>query len=91
MFGRKTALIKHYEGEIDRLRKQVEQLMLRNGELVDRLLAKNGVPPAVPEHLPADIGGIERMAIFEDIEDARDEKPEPVDNRRGEKYDAFAG
>lgn len=84
MFGRKTALIKHYEGEVVRLRQRIVDLEHRNSVLVDRLLAKNGVPDNLAVELPATPAGLNDMGIFEDIDDIQD-------NRKGDPYDAFAG
>jgi len=84
MFGRKTALIKHYEDEVVRLRQRIADLEHRNSVLVDRLLAKNGVPDNRAVELPATPAGLNDMGIFEDIDAIQD-------NRKGDPYDAFAG
>lgn len=84
MFGRKTALIKHYEGEVVRLRQRIAVLEHRNSVLVDRLLAKNGVPDNLAVELPTTPAGLNDMDIFQDIDDIQD-------NRKGDPYDAFAG
>ena len=68
MFGRKTALIKHYEGEVVRLRQRIADLEHRNSVLVDRLLAKNGVPDNLAVELPTTPAGLNDMGIFEDAE-----------------------
>jgi len=91
MFGRKSQLIAHYEGEITRLRQRVSDLEHRNSVLVDRLLAKHDIPPAVPEVIPQDLGSIDRLAIFEDIDSPKEPAHDVEDNRRGDHYDAFAG
>ena len=84
MFGRKTALIKHYEGEVVRLRQRIAYLEHRNSVLVDRLLAKNGVPDNLAVELPTTPASLNDMGIFQDSDDIQD-------NRKGDPYDAFAG
>lgn len=55
-------------------------------DLVARLLAKNNVPPATVTGNGASPDALMDMDIFKDV-DERDE----VDNRKGDKLDAFAG
>lgn len=55
-------------------------------ELMGRLLAKNNVPPATVVGNGASPDALMDMDIFKDV-DERDE----VDNRKGDKLDAFAG
>lgn len=55
-------------------------------DLVARLLAKNNVPPAAVVGNGASPDALMDMDIFKDVDD-RDE----VDNRKGDKLDAFAG
>jgi hypothetical protein len=55
-------------------------------DLVGRLLAKHSVPPAVVKGEGADPNALMDMDIFKDIEDG-----DTVDNRKGDKLDAFAG
>lgn len=85
MFGRKSALIKHYEGEVDRLRDRVATLELANAKLVDRLLAKNGVPDIPAMTMPASPLGLDDMDVFKDMDEA------DVDNRSGVQYDGLVG
>lgn len=87
MFGRKAALIKHYEGEVDRLRQRVTDLEHRNSVLVDRLLAKHGVPQATKMDMPSSPADLNSMAIFDDLEG---DEPQ-TDNRKGDPFDAFVG
>ncbi len=85
MFGRKSALITHYEGEVVRLRQRIQELELANARLVDRLLAKNGVPDVMkPEAIPTRVEDLVGMDIFGDLD-------EEADNRKGERFDAFTG
>lgn len=87
------AQIKALENE---LRRQLErasveraQYQAREAKLIDRLLAKNGVPE-VDMNLkePRDINN---MALFEDIEPTPREPEDIIDARKGEQLDAFAG
>lgn len=55
-------------------------------DLVARLLAKNNVPPATVVGSGNSPDALMDLDIFKDIED-KDE----VDNRKGDKLDAFAG
>ena len=91
--------IKVLENEIhritDRSNNEREKHQVREAKLIDRLLAKHGVPE-VDLNLkePRDINN---MAIFEDIE-AAPRQPEAeagaediLDERKGARLDAFAG
>lgn len=55
-------------------------------DLVARLLAKNNVPPATVVGNGASPDALMDMDIFKDVEDEA-----LVDNRKGDKLDAFAG
>jgi hypothetical protein len=84
--------IKALEAELRKSRVEVdherEQFRAREITLIDRLLAKNGVPEVdLSLKEPRDINN---MAIFEDIEPLPRGSEDIVDERRGERLDAFA-
>lgn len=76
---------------ISKLETRVSRLELENSKLIDRLLAKNGVPSLAPSGaLPSDPKSLEKMidgglAIFDEVGE------EIEDNRKGAKFDSFVG
>jgi hypothetical protein len=86
------AKIKAMENEIRRVTERSyaerEKFQAREIQLIDRLLAKNGVPEVnIGIKDPQDINN---MAIFEDIEPILREPEDIMDERKGEHLDAFA-
>jgi len=82
------AKIKSLENELQRTQNQRDSerrhLENRIEELIARLLIKHGVTeakPTIKADRPEDLGD---MTIFDDVD-------ELVDNRKGDKSDAFAG
>jgi len=94
MFGN-TRYIKHLEATIRALenelhldRSQVDRLQSKYDKLVERLLAKNGVPSVdVQMRSTKDI---DELAIFDDVDPAPRLPEDLVDTRKGDQLDAFA-
>jgi len=98
MFGN-TRYIKHLEATIRALenelhlarglhRSQLDRLQSKYDKLVERLLAKNGVPSVdVQMRSTKDI---DELAIFDDVDPAPRLPEDLVDTRKGDHLDAFA-
>ena len=83
-------LIVHLESQIISLQNRITALERENSRLVDRLLAKHGVPEA-PSNVPSITSKtveslLSTAAMFEEDE----KSPELTDNRKQEPVDEFA-